>query len=116
MALVPCPALSASPGAEVGTTQVHDAGGEAQQTAVSVGPVHPGSRGRQAVLLVGAGQQVEGAVLEVGGLLDELRVQDEVRGGCRGGQDSGITSRSLRKKCKHGHVFAGFGSTHSRHM
>lgn len=51
---------------------------------MAVGPVHPGGRGRQAVLLVGAGQHVEGPVLQVGRLLDELGVQDQVRSGCTG--------------------------------
>lgn len=84
MALVPSPAFSGGPGPEVSATQVHDAGGEAQQAAVSVGPVHPGGGGGQAVLLVGAGQQVEGPILQVGCLLDELGVQDKVGSGCRG--------------------------------
>lgn len=82
--LVPCPAFSGGSGSEVGTPHVHDSGGEAQQAAVSVGPVHPGGRGGEAVLLVGAGQQVEGSVLQVSRLLDKLSIQDEVRGSCRG--------------------------------
>lgn len=64
--LVPCPALPGGPGSEVGAAHVHDAGGEAQQAAVSVGPVHPGGRRGQAVLLVGADEQVERSVLHVG--------------------------------------------------
>lgn len=80
--LVPRPAFSAGPGSEVGAAQVHDAGGEAQQAAVSVRPVHPGSGGRQAVLLIGTAQQVEGSVLQVGRLLDKLGVQYEVRSRC----------------------------------
>lgn len=83
MTLVPCPAFSAGSGSEVGPAHVHDTGGEAQQAAVSVGPVHPGGRGGQAVLLISAGEQVEGPVLQVGRLLDELSVQDEVRSSCR---------------------------------
>ena len=81
--LVPCPALSGGLGPEVGAAHVHDAGGEAQQAAVSVGPGHSGGRGRQAVLLIGAGQQVEGAVLQVGRLLDQLSIQDQVGSSCR---------------------------------
>lgn len=84
MTLVPCPTFSGGSGSEVGAAHVHDTGGEAQQAAVSVGPVHPGGRGRQAVLLISAGQQVEGSVLQVGRLLDELSIQDKVRSGCRG--------------------------------
>lgn len=89
MTLVPCPALSCRFGSEVGAAQVHDAGGETQQASVAVGPVHPGGRRGQAVLLVGAGEQVEGSVFQVGRLLDELRIQDEVgrrwrRSGMRG--------------------------------
>ena len=86
--LVPCPALSCGPGSEVGAAQVHDAGGEAQQAAVAVGPVHPGGRRGQAVLLVGAGQQVQRPVLQVGCLLHQLGVQDQVWGRC-GQQDTG---------------------------
>lgn len=79
--LVPGPAFSAGSGLEVGAAHVHDAGGEAQQAAVSVGPVHPGGGGGQAVLLVGAGQEVQRPVLQVGRLLDQLSVQDQVRSG-----------------------------------
>lgn len=82
--LVPGPAFSAGSGAEVSTAQVHDARGEAQQATVSVGPVHPGGGGRQTVLLVGTGQEVQRPVLQVGRLLDELSVKDQVRSGCRG--------------------------------
>lgn len=81
--LVPCPVLSGGLGPEVGAAHVHDAGGEAQQAAMSVGPGHSGGRGRQAVLLIGAGQQVEGAVLQVGRLLDQLSIQDQVGSSCR---------------------------------
>ena len=84
MALVPGPGLPGGPGSEVGAAQVHDAGGEAQQAAVAVGPGHAGGRGGQAVLLVGAGQQVEGPVLQVGRLLHQLGVQNQVRGRCGG--------------------------------
>lgn len=84
MTLVPCPAFSGGSGSEVGAAQVHDAGGESQEAAVSIGPVHPGSGGGEAVLLVSTGQQVEGSVLQVGRLLDELGIQHEVRSSCSG--------------------------------
>ncbi|TNN75270.1 hypothetical protein EYF80_014507 [Liparis tanakae] len=64
---------------EIGATQVHNAGGEAQQAPVAVGPVHPGSRRGQTVLLVGTAQQVKGPVLQVGRLLDQLGIQNQVR-------------------------------------
>lgn len=89
MTLVPCPAFPGGSGSEVGAAHVHDAGGEAQQAAVSVGPVHPGRGRRQAVLLIGAGQQVEGSVLQVGRLLHELGVHYEVRSGCGGSRAKG---------------------------
>ena len=79
--LMPRPALSGGPGPEVGAAHVHDTGGEAQQAAVSVGPVHPGSRGGQAVLLISAGQQVERSVFQIGCLLDQLGIQNKIR--CR---------------------------------
>lgn len=81
MTLVPCPALSCRFGSEIGPTQVHDAGGEAQQASVAIRPVHPGSRRGQTVFFIGTGQQVEGSVFQVGCLLDQLRIQNEVR--CR---------------------------------
>lgn len=80
---MPCPAFSGGSWSEVGKTQVHDAGGEAKQAAVSVGPVHSGGGGGQAVLLVGAGQQVEGSILQVGRLLDELGIDYKVRSSCK---------------------------------
>ena len=83
--LVPGPALPGGLGPEVGAAQVHDAGGEAQQAAVAVGPGHQRRRRRQAALLVGAAQQVQRSVLQVGRLLHQLGVQHQVRGGCRGG-------------------------------
>lgn len=81
MTLVPCPALSCCFGSEIGPSHVHDAGGEAQQASVAIRPIHPGSRRGQTVLLIGTGQQVEGSVFQVGCLLDQLGIQNEVR--CR---------------------------------
>lgn len=106
--LVPRPAFSGGSGSEVGAAQVHDTGGEAQETAVSVGPVHPGSRGGQAVLLISAGQQVEGSVLQVGRLLDELGIQYKVRSSYRGHK---LILLPLHKMYERAHMFAGFGLT-----
>lgn len=61
--LVPCPAVPCRLGPEVGAAEVHDAGGEAQQAPVAVGPVHPSCGRGEAVLLVGASQKMEGSVL-----------------------------------------------------
>lgn len=79
MALVPGPGLFGGSGSEVGTPQVHDARGEAQQASVSVRPVHAGGGGRQAVLLVCAGEQVQRPVLQVRRLLHQLRVDHQIR-------------------------------------
>lgn len=83
MTLVPNPAFSGGPGTEVSPTHVHDARGETQQAAVSVGPVHPGSRGGQTVLLIGTSEQVEGSVLQVGCLLNKLGIDHKVGSSCR---------------------------------
>lgn len=88
---MPGPAFPAGSGSEVSAAEVHDARGEAQQAAVSVGPVHPGGGGRQAVLLVSTGQEVQWSILQVGRLLDQLGVKDQVRGGCGGGSSQLIT-------------------------
>lgn len=48
---------------------------------MAIRPVHPGSRRGQTVFFIGTGQQVEGSVFQVGCLLDQLRIQNEVR--CR---------------------------------
>lgn len=61
--LVPRPALPCGFGPKVGASEVHDAGGEAQQAPVAVGPVHPGGGRGEAVLLIGAGEKMEGSVL-----------------------------------------------------
>lgn len=91
MALVPGPTFSAGSGPEVGLAEVHDARGEAQQAAVSVGPVHPGGGGGQTVLLISTGEEVQRSILQVGRLLHKLSVQDQVRSGCRGGSSQLVT-------------------------
>ncbi len=113
MTLVPCPAFSGGSGSEVGAAHVHDAGGEAQQAAVSVGPVHPGGRGGQAVLLISTGQQVEGSVLQVGRLLDELGIQHKVGSSYRDQDAKNFTLISQKRQlCSHGCWFW----THFLHM
>ena len=109
--LVPRPALSAGTGSEVSAAHVHDTGGEAQQAAVSIGPLHSGGRGGQAVLFVSAGQQVEGSVLQVGCLLDKLGIQYKVRSSC-GGQDSELVALPLSKQYDGAHAVL----THFLHM
>lgn len=84
MAVMPDPRVAAILGPEVGLAIVVDLGGEAQQPPVARGGVGLGSRGREAVLLHGALQYEHGPVLQVGALLDNLRIEDQVRGGCGG--------------------------------
>lgn len=69
MALVPNPAVASCLGPEVGAAQVVDLRGEAQEAPVPIGPVHVVSGLGEAVLLVGAVQLAERAVLQVGRLL-----------------------------------------------
>lgn len=110
MTLVPNPAFSGGPGTEVSPTHVHDARGETQQAAVSIGPVHPGGRGGQTVLLIGTGEQMERSILQVGCLLDKLGINYKVGSSCRG-QDSEFILQPSKNKYKHSNVFAGFGLT-----
>lgn len=95
--LVPGPTFPAGSGSEVSAAEVHDARGEAQEATVSVGPVHPGCGGGQTVLLVGAGQEVERSILQVGRLLDQLSIEDEVGSGCRGKSSQLIVHPNTRK-------------------
>lgn len=66
MALMPNPGVAPEFGPEVGTADVVDLRGEAQESAVAVGPVGARSRLGEAILLRGAVQQVEWTVLNVG--------------------------------------------------
>lgn len=93
--LVPGPTLSAGFGLEVGAAEVHDARGEAQEAAVSVGPVHPGGGGGQTVLFISTGEEVERSILQVGRLLDELSIEDEVGSGC-GGTSSRLIGKIMK--------------------
>ena len=89
MTLVPDPGLAGGAGAEVGPPHVVDARGESEQPAVPVGPVHASGGGRQAVLFVGAGEQVQRPILQVGRLLDQLSVDHQVGGRWSGGGGGG---------------------------
>lgn len=112
--LVPGPTLSAGFGPEVGAAEVHDAGGEAQEATVSVGPVHPGGGGGQTVLFISTGEEVERSILQVGCLLDELSIQDKVRSGCGGTSSRLIVKiREISVNNSH-HVVLGPGDTAER--
>lgn len=80
VAVMPDPRVAAILGPEVRLSIVVDLGGETQEAAVACGGVGPGSRGGQAVLLHGALEHEHGTVLQVGALLDNLRIEDQVRG------------------------------------
>ena len=77
---VPDPRVTPCFGLEVSPADVIDLGREAEQTSVSVRPVGFGCRLGQAVLLCGAVEHVQGAILDVNRLLDQLGIQDKVRG------------------------------------
>lgn len=77
---------------EVGPTDVVDLGGEAEQPAVSVGPVGLGCRLGQAVLLGGTVEHVQGAILDVNRLLDQGGIQDQVRRRWGGGAEARLGS------------------------
>lgn len=79
MALVPDPGVVRRPRPEVRHAVVVDLRGEAQEAAVGAGVCGVGAAG-QTVLLLGALQHVHGPVLQVGGLLHHLGVQDQVWG------------------------------------
>lgn len=80
VAIMPDPRVAAILGSEVRLSIVVDLGGEAQEPSVASGGVGLGSRGREAVLLHGALEHEHGTVLQVGALLDNLRIEDQVRG------------------------------------
>lgn len=77
---VPDPRVPPGLRLEVGPADVVDLGGEAEQPAVSVGPVGLGCRFGQAILLGSAVEHVQRAILDVNRLLDQRGVQDQVRG------------------------------------
>lgn len=92
VALVPSPGMAPHPRSEIGSSQVVDLGGEAEEAAVAIGPLHGVGRAGQAALLVGTVQQPQGPVLQVGCLLHQLGVHHQVWGVCRGGDQ-----RALRR-------------------
>ena len=86
VAVMPDPGMAPVLGSEVGLAIVVDLGGEAQEPPVARGGVGLGGRGREAVLLHGALQHEHGPVLQVGALLHNLCVEDQVRGGWEQGR------------------------------
>lgn len=79
MALMPDPGLVSSHRPKVRLAVVVDLGGEAEKASVGVGVGFFGAGG-QTVLLLGALQRVQGSVLQVGGLLHNLSIEDQVWG------------------------------------
>lgn len=88
VALVPDPGVVRGPRPEVRLAVVVDLRGEAEEAAVGAGVGRVGAAG-QAVLLLGTLQHVHGPVLQVGGLLHHLGVQDQVWGRWRGEEGRG---------------------------
>lgn len=82
MTLVPHPGVAPSLGPEVSSAQVVNLGGESEQTPVAVRPIGQVGRAGQAVLFRSTVQHVQGPVLDVGGLLHQCRVQQQVGCGC----------------------------------
>lgn len=78
MAVMPDPGVAAIFWAEVRLTIVVDLGREAQQAPVATGEVGVDSGGGEAVLLHGALQQDHGPVLQVGSLLYNLSIENQV--------------------------------------
>lgn len=79
MTLVPDPGLVAGPWPEVGLAVVLDLGGEAEEAAVGAGVGAVCASG-QALLLQSALQHVHGSVLQVGGLLNKLGIENQIWG------------------------------------
>lgn len=84
VAVMPDPRVAAVLGSEVRLAIVVDLGGEAQEPPVARGGVGVGGRGREAVLLHGALKHEHGPVLQVGALLHDLCVEDQVGGSWEG--------------------------------
>lgn len=84
VAVMPDPRVASILGPEVRLAVVVDLGGKAQQPPVACPGVGLGGRGREAALLHGALEHEHGPVLQVGGLLHDLRTEDQVGGGCGG--------------------------------
>lgn len=80
MTLVPDPGLVVGPRPEIGLPVVLDLGGEAEEAAVGAGVGAVRAFG-QALLLQRALHHVHGPVLQVGGLLHQLGVENQIWGG-----------------------------------
>lgn len=85
---MPNPCVAAIFGAEVRLAIVMNLGGEAQKAPVASGGVRVHSRGREAVLLHGTLQQGHGPVFQVGRLLYNLSVKNQIR--CSWGRQTWI--------------------------
>lgn len=79
MTLVPDPGLVTRPWPEVCLSVVLDLGGETEQAAVGAGVGVVGTFG-QALLLQGTLQHVHGSVLQVGGLFNNLGIENQIWG------------------------------------
>lgn len=79
MTLMPDPGLVTRPWPEVCLSVVLDLGGETEQAAVGAGVGAVGTFG-QALLLQGTLQHVHGSVLQVGGLLNNLGIENQIWG------------------------------------
>lgn len=77
--LVPDPGLVTRPRPEIRLPVVLDLGGEAEQAAVGTGVGVVCAFG-QALFLQGTLQHVHGSVLQVGGLLNKLGIEDQIWG------------------------------------
>ncbi len=76
---MPDPGLVCRPWPEVWLAVIVDLGGEAEKSAVGAGVGFVGTTG-QAVLLHGTLQHIHGSVLQVGGLLHSLGIEDQIWG------------------------------------
>lgn len=80
---MPDPGVVRRPWPEVCLAIVVDLGGEAQKAAVGAGVGVVSTTG-QTVLLLGTLQNIHGSVLQVGGLLHYLGIEDQIWGRCEG--------------------------------
>lgn len=78
VAVVPDPSVLSEPRSEVRLAVVMDLGGEAEEATVRA-MISGVGRAGQTVLLVGTLQRIHRPVLQVGGLFNDLCVQNQVR-------------------------------------
>lgn len=90
MTFMPNPGLMSCPRPEVRLSVVVDLGGEAEEAAEGAGVGFHGGGG-ETVLLCGALQRIHGPVLQVGGLLYNLSVEDQVWSRWEGERQEGFT-------------------------